>query len=66
MKRLLSGAPGFQGQFRIVGFAEGVTDNEFARMIDQRHQLRFSPAVDGPARQDILSLCREYARSPGR
>jgi hypothetical protein len=44
MKRLLSGAPGFQGQFRIVRFAEGVTDNEFARMIDQRHQLRSSPA----------------------
>ncbi len=44
LKRPLRGAPSRQSQLRVVCFAEGVTDNEFVRMIDQRHQLRFPPA----------------------
>jgi len=44
LQRLLSTAPGFKRSLRIGRFSKSLAHDEFARMIDQGHQLRFRPA----------------------
>ena len=48
LQGLFGAAPGFKGQFGIISISMGMTDNELAGLIDDRHQLSFrstSPAI---------------------